>query len=282
MPYKDLMQKHITPLAPIPTGVEPAGHLRDPVRAVLFDVYGTLFISRSGDISLAGREVQTAGRLTSLVQSYDYQGSADELIDAFFQAIQTSHESMRQQGIDYPEVQIDQIWQQVLGASDIETARRFAVEFEMIINPGYPMPHLESVLSALREASTVIGIVSNAQFFTPILFETLLGDVPENIGFDPELIFYSYQYGVAKPSRHLFQLAAKKLQDYGIAPENALYVGNDMLNDMMPAAAEGFQTALFAGDKRSLRLREDDPDCKGLSPDLVITDLRELIKQVLK
>jgi putative hydrolase of the HAD superfamily len=55
-----------------------------------------------------------------------------------------------------------------------------------------------------------------------------------------------------------------------------------MLNDMLPAYAEGFQTALFAGDKRSLRLREDDPRCKNLSPDLVITDLRQLVKQVLK
>jgi hypothetical protein len=37
-------------------------------------------------------------------------------------------------------------------------------------------------------------------------------------------------------------------------------------------------TALFAGDRRSLRLRKDDPSCRLLTPDLVITDLGQLIE----
>ncbi|HMA86080.1 MAG TPA: HAD family hydrolase [Desulfosalsimonadaceae bacterium] len=282
MGHKDLIQKYITPLQPILTDMEPAGHLRAPVKAVLFDVYGTLFVSRSGDISIAKQEAQTGAQLASLIQAYEYPGSADDLIDAFSKAIQSSHEAMRRRGIDYPEVQIDEIWQQVLEASDIEKACRFAVEFEMIVNPGYPMPYLESVLSAFRDSPMVMGIVSNAQFFTPILFQTLLGALPENIGFEANLVLYSYQHGVAKPSRRLFQLAAEELKVHGIAPKETVYVGNDMLNDMLPAYVEGFQTALFAGDKRSLRRREDDPRCQGISPDLVITDLRQLVKQVLK
>ena len=39
----------------------------------------------------------------------------------------------------------------------------------------------------------------------------------------------------------------------------------------------GFKTALFAGDGRSLRPRESDDRCRGLSPDLIVTDLRQLI-----
>ena len=56
-----------------------------------------------------------------------------------------------------------------------------------------------------------------------------------------------------------------------------LYVGNDMLNDIYPAAKAGFKTALFAGDSRSLRLRKDKPKCKYLSADIVITDLIQLL-----
>ena len=179
-------------------------------------------------------------------------------------------------------MQIDEIWHQVVGTSDIEDARRFAVEFEMIVNPSYPMPNLAAALSACKHSPLIMGIVSNAQFFTPILFKTFLGDLPENIGFEAKLVLYSYQHRVAKPSQRLFQLAAEKLQSFGITQKDALYVGNDMLNDIMPASAEGFQTALFAGDKRSLRLRGDDPRCNGLSPDLIIKDLRQLVKQVLK
>ncbi|MBS3759794.1 MAG: HAD family hydrolase, partial [Desulfobacterales bacterium] len=98
----------------------------------------------------------------------------------------------------------------------------------------------------------------------------------EKMGFSPGLIFYSYQYGVAKPSRRLFQLAAGELKKMGIEEEDALYVGNDRLNDILPAKTEGFQTALFAGDKQSLRLREGDSRCTGVIPDLVITALNQL------
>jgi putative hydrolase of the HAD superfamily len=71
-------------------------------------------------------------------------------------------------------------------------------------------------------------------------------------------------------------MAAEKLYSKGIQPVAVLYVGNDMLNDIYPANAIGFQTALFAGDRRSLRLRKDDPRCAALSPDLVVTDLGQL------
>ena len=198
----------------------------------------------------------------------------------FFYSIDSDHQAMRQKGIDSPEVQIDQIWMQVLGTENIEAARRFAIQFEMIVNPGYPMPQMTNVLSVLQNSGMRLGIISNAQFFTPLLFQVLCGDIPENIGFEAGLIFYSYQHGVAKPSRRLFQLAARALKTMGIEPENALYVGNDMLNDMLPATVEGLQTALFAGDKRSLRLREDDPRCEGVTPDLIITDLSQLIRRI--
>jgi len=53
-----------------------------------------------------------------------------------------------------------------------------------------------------------------------------------------------------------------------------------MRNDILPAKKIGFNTALFAGDARSLRMREDDPECIRTSPDLVITDLIQLLEYV--
>jgi putative hydrolase of the HAD superfamily len=66
----------------------------------------------------------------------------------------------------------------------------------------------------------------------------------------------------------------------GISRTSVLYVGNDMRNDILPATKTGFQTALFAGDRRSLRLREDDPQCKNVVPNLVITDLIQILEHV--
>ena len=37
-------------MLPIPTGLEPKGEVGDGIKCILFDIYGTLFISGSGDI----------------------------------------------------------------------------------------------------------------------------------------------------------------------------------------------------------------------------------------
>jgi putative hydrolase of the HAD superfamily len=78
----------------------------------------------------------------------------------------------------------------------------------------------------------------------------------------------------------MFQVAAERLNHMGISVRSALYIGNDMLNDIYPGKQAGFKTGLFAGDARSLRLRENDPKCKDLSVDLVITDLAQLLDYI--
>jgi len=65
-----------------------------------------------------------------------------------------------------------------------------------------------------------------------------------------------------------------------ISAHSVLYIGNDMLNDIYPAKKAGFRTALFAGDARSLRLRENDPKCKDLSADIIITDLIQILDHI--
>ena len=151
---------------------------------------------------------------------------------------------------------------------------------------------VEGIISYMTTFNTIIkerfyvwdifysGIISNAQFYTPFLFKWFLNSEIKELGFDPGLLFYSYQYEVAKPSPALFNMAAEKLYSKGIQPGSVLFVGNDMLNDIYPAHAIGFQTALFAGDRRSLRLRADDSRCADLKPDLVLTDLEQLIQYI--
>ncbi|MEJ2658654.1 MAG: HAD family hydrolase [Desulfobacterales bacterium] len=150
----------------------------------------------------------------------------------------------------------------------------------MIVNPVYPMPNLEKMLSVCRQSNILMGIISNAQFFTPYLFNWFFDSNPEHLGFNPDLIFYSYKTGHAKPSPVMFETAARNLEHIKIPSRSVLYIGNDMLNDIFPAKKTGFKTALFAGDARSLRLREDHPECRNLSPDVVVTDLLQLLKYI--
>lgn len=278
--YKKLMASHVRPCTPVPTSVKSYVNLKSPIRAILFDIYGTLFMSASGDIGSGQKKIMPDVRFTRLLKKYGMPFSAQQASDALFKAIESDHAAKRARGIDYPEIEIDRIWMAVLQFSDIKNARNFAVEYEMIANPVYPMPGLSQTLIALRKKSIPVGIISNAQFFTPHIFDLFCSGFPDAIGFDPDLIFYSYKYGFAKPSFFLFEKAAAALAEKGMTADQVLYVGNDMLNDISTAHAVGFQTCLFAGDQRSLRLRENDPTCETVSPDAVIKELNQLTDMI--
>ena len=280
MGYAKLISEYRQPLSPLPTSMRPGGRLAEPIQCVLFDIYGTLFISGSGDISVAQKMSPAARDLQRLLQKFSIPKSPRDLIEELHLAIEDEHRRLRNDGIDYPEIEIDQIWKQILESDDLDSVRRFAIEYELIVNPVFPMPNLDKTLSACREKNLTMGLISNAQFFTPLLFEWFLHARPEDLGFHSALIFLSYQLRHAKPSLVPFQKAATVMNAMGLSTAASLYVGNDMLNDIYAAKQLGFQTALFAGDKRSLRLRTDEARCSNLSADLVLTDLGQLIDHI--
>lgn len=263
-------------MVPIPTGMQPQGCLPRPPEVILFDVYGTLFISGSGDISIAEKESRNAGTLNALFKKFDIPAPAEEILSRFFARIEKEHTRLKSKGVDFPEVRIEEIWKSVLDIEDSERLMQFVREYEAAVNPVWPMPHAEKIFHHCRSKRMPLGIISNAQFYTAELFSDFFKSGLPALGFDPGLLFYSYAFGYAKPSPFLFQKAAAALAPKKIRPKSVLYIGNDMLNDIYPARNAGFQTALFAGDKRSLRLRNEDERCSHLQPDIVITDLIQL------
>jgi len=276
-----IISKYIKPISPIPTDLHQSGKLDEKIQCVMFDIYGTLFVSGSGDISISKKESKGTWKVEKLLQKFDIRKTPQALLGNLFDEIDKKHEMLRENGIDYPEVEIDQIWMRILGNRNPEEIRAFALEFELIVNPVYPMPHLEKMLSVLKDRNILMGIISNAQFYTPYLFNGFLHSNPKDLGFHPDLTLYSYKFGYAKPSTFMFQIAADRLENRLIPAHSTLFIGNDMLNDIYPAKQLGFKTALFAGDARSLRLRKDDPRCKNLAVDLVITDLGQLLDYIV-
>ncbi len=274
---KDLFEKYLIPLSPLPTHLNQSGKLNKKIKCVLFDIYGTLFISGSGDIGTAKKVSQETDKIEHLLEKFKIKRNAKTLLKKIFDTIEKNHVNLKKKGIDFPEIEIDKIWTLVLDFKNPDIARAFALEFELIVNPVYPMPNLKKVLRELKNRHIILGIISNAQFFTPYLFDWFLKSDLKHLGFEPNLIFFSYKFGHAKPSSFLFEVASLRLKDMNIPTDSVLYVGNDMLNDIYPAQKEGFKTGLFAGDARSLRLRPDEPVCKNLSADIVITDLVQLL-----
>ncbi len=280
MGYAKLASEYTQPLSPLPTSMRPSGRLAEPVHCVLFDIYGTLFISASGDLSIARKTSPEARKLQRLMQKFNINKTPRNLARELYRVIENEHRRLRSDGIDHPEIRIDQIWKQILETDDLDSIRRFAIEYELIVNPVFPMPNLDKTLAACKEQNITLGLISNAQFFTPLLFEWFLHATPEDLGFHSDLIFLSYQLGHAKPSPVLFEKASSVMKTMGLGSAACLYVGNDMLNDIYLAKQIGFQTALFAGDARSLRLRADDARCVNLAADLVLTDLDQLMDHI--
>ncbi|MDR1625233.1 MAG: HAD family hydrolase [Spirochaetia bacterium] len=275
-----LIRRYSPPAFPLPArGSLPAagGASGAGIRAYLFDVYGTLFTSDSGDIGIlasqAGERAED-GRARELLAPFGPGASLPDLARRFSAAVTAEHERLRGKTA-WPEIDVRKIWANILRVPE-EAAAEFSLRFELAVNPVYPMPGLADMLRKLRAAGFPLGLVSNAQFFTPLLFMAFLGGPPDALGFSPDLCVYSFREGEAKPSPGLFRKAAASLAALGIRPEEAVYAGNDMLNDMWAAKQAGFRAALFAGDGRSLRLRGDDPRCAGLKPDFVLRSLADI------
>lgn len=277
-----IIRRLARPLAPEPTGQTPVLPPLTGVRAVLFDVYGTLFISASGDVGATnlrhgGRAFTEAAGLCGLIDPPDGTAAATRLE----QAIEERHQAAHDEGIASPEVEILEVWRDVFDSlcddvPDETVLRRFATVYENLVNPVWSMPGCREMLERLRDDGFLLGLVSNAQFYTLPLFEALLGTTPEELGIRDDLIQVSYRCGRAKPGVFLYEQAAIALAELGVTPAETLMVGNDLLNDVTPAAAVGFRTVLFAGDRRSLRLRQDDDRVAGVEPTAVITELRQL------
>ncbi|MHB8861935.1 MAG: HAD family hydrolase [Pirellulaceae bacterium] len=282
-----ILRKHSHPRKPRPTGWQPVWARLSGIKAVLFDVYGTLFVSSAHSMQLTDQTAAAGAFCAALAAvGRDCPSAGAVGVERLAAIIRAAHEAAHCRGIDHPEVDIQEIWNLtlkslaadgVLEHADMSRTqlRQLAVEFECRTNPVWPMPHASWCLHSLRASGIQIGLISNAQFFTSELFPALLGATPAALGISSQLQFYSYQYGEAKPGTGLHVAARAALAKMHIQPAQTLCIGNDMINDVVPAAQLGFRTALFAGDERSLRWVYSS-EWAHLAPDLVLTDLDQL------
>ena len=271
------------PLEPIETDVAPKLESLDDIRVVVFDVYGTLVVSGSGDVGVAD-ERNKANRVVEAFSAVGFPSPDGELVSQTLRkTITETNAACKSDSCPKPEVDIVDVWRQTLckiGLDDfaIRTADvvRLACEYESRANPTWPMPGAKQLLHQLRSSGLPLGIVSNAQVFTIPLVEDIAGETFQKNGFDLNLCVFSNRFRQAKPGPRMFDVLCGSLQRCGLGPKQAVYVGNDMLNDVWAASQAGLRTAWFAGDQRSCRPRSGDPRCQSLEPDVVLTDLLQL------
>lgn len=278
------------------------------IQVVIFDIYGTLFNywkpefageASKNDALLATfrKTISFFGMEPFLLQMDPAAPAEKTLWDFYHGLIHIKQEMLREKDVLYPEVKIEDVWKAILlmlkrrgyvyphktGGDDDIAARCIAYYYNFHVFRRRLYPGVTDALCALKNAGMKLGILSNAQFYTPIDLTLLLRDQSkgaiEDMGqlFDHDLVFYSYEYNMAKPSQLLFRKLFDALYECHALPAQTLLVGNDLASDIQPAKEAGMKTALFTGDDQCAFLHDLE---KSVAPDLTFPHWDELPRRV--
>jgi len=193
---------------------------KEKIKAVIFDIYGTLLISSSGDIDQASLD---EGNMQKAMEAGGFDlnnckaNVCNFLLDQLQQQIKSQQILLKEQGYPFPDVDIFKVWKAMFEAArekgflkltGNESWADTIMVFELLSNRVYPMPGMKEVLLEIKKLGLPMGIVSNAQFYTPIIMNYFLtGEFSnkQNIDlFDEDLSVFSYKELRAKPDNALF------------------------------------------------------------------------------
>ena len=211
-------------------------------KVLIFDVYGTLLEVGPPPADADGQWTRLWKEILGVMPRL----SRLDFAVACSREVVARHECARGLGIHYPEVSWPAIAQSVVPElCSVPTKQR-----ELFILRQMGTGHttrlfgaLVELLPAFKRKGYLLGIASNAQAYTLTELEWALGTARLDMTiFDPELMFWSYQHGFAKPDPHVFQILTARLEHRGIMPAEALMVGDRQDNDVDPPARFGWQT----------------------------------------
>jgi putative hydrolase of the HAD superfamily len=273
------------------------------IRAVVFDVYGTLINYWRSDMErkegLQSIFLEACGKVSDRFGFTDYlaamnpeEAPAKTLYDLYCGLIALRRDRAQHPGISNPEIKIEEVWSTILlmlkrhgyraenlqGLSG-DLPRQIAYTYNFFSLGRRLYPGVTEALSALRKLSIDLGIVSNAQFYTPIDLTLLIRDQSGghyedfNELFDPDFTLFSFEWGAAKPDPLLFRKLFDALYERRILPQQTVFVGNDLVLDIEPAAAAGMKTAFFSGDRKSAFFHDREGE---IVPDIAFSSFCDL------
>jgi putative hydrolase of the HAD superfamily len=236
------------------------------IRAVAFDVNGTLVEIITEDDK--EQIFRAAGHFLT------YQGidlRRHHVKDLYFQFLKEQKKSSPER---YPEFDAVGIWRRIIDENMTDFTRSLPPEklaqMPLLLAEMYRgisrkklklYPHVRSVLTVLQQHFP-LALVTDAQsaWARGELHKVGL------LGFFPHIVV-SGDYGYRKPDTRLFHHATYAM---GVAPEQTIYIGNDMHRDVYGAREAGMKTVMYDSDQGT-------KSYKDASPDFTITDHRDLL-----
>ena len=137
-----------------------------------------------------------------------------------------------------------------------------------------PVPHAESaaVLEGIKAMGLRIGLISNTGMTPGTAFRRFLEQHKLLHYFD--VLTFSDEVKLAKPSGQIFRMTLDSLH---ARPEQAVHVGDHVINDVQGAKQVGMRTVWIEGFYQ----REDPTDPKT-EPDIAVPDLGQVVGAIEK
>lgn len=259
--------------------------LRD-IQVAIFDVYGTLI--NYWEESFRDEEEKQLFIKDVFKRTAEYFGFSDTLekidpsklpeetlYDFYHGLIAMKHEEGKKGGKTFPEIKIDELWNVILSilinngynlddhlrGSRKDTAMCIAYFYNFFALKRGFFPGVVETLKELKANNIKLGIISNAQFYTPIDLSLFLRDQDDKLVdylelFEQDFVFFSYEYGVAKPTGIFYERLFDALYEHSVLPEQTVFIGNDLLLDVKSAQDVGLKGALFTGKSQSTFLHK--------------------------
>ncbi len=303
-------RKLLWPVAPRPVPPKATPYLKPlrGIRAVTWDVYGTLLTISEGRLLFLhpdplGMEVA----LDKTIHEFNMWNSMSRkpgapweyMFQQYKRLIESSQLAASPRPGEAPEIDSARLWETLierLGKKEFawnedfygnieEFSEKVAWFFHSALQGAAAAPNALAALEHVRAADREQGLVGDGQCFT---LEQLARALRSQ-GPDPELpnlftngcVMLSYQYGVRQPSATLFEASLERLAKRGIEPQEVLHVASGLKEKLAPARKLGMRTALYAGDAASLEATSAEVRDSELRPDRILTDLRQ-IRQIVK
>jgi HAD superfamily hydrolase (TIGR01549 family) len=235
------------------------------LRAVTFDFWSTLVDGTPTPDSAARR----MARLHEHIVGAGHACSVDELREAFQRMLDRVTEEARESLIDVGPPGRWQILARELGITDGTVGFDvFEMAYEDItLNPlAAAMPYVHEAVEAMKRAGYRLGVICN----TGTTGGRTLREVLRRHGLFEyfDVTVFSNEFGVSKPHASIFEHTLAELG--GVAPYEALHVGDLEELDVLGAHRAGMLAALYAPFAESL----------GTEAELVVRDWREFAEQV--
>lgn len=276
------------------------------IRAVLWNVYGTLLAISEGDLKFdIENEFIMGVALEKTIHEFKMWGSMSrkpgqpsEYMKEIYRKVITDLRMASVPGERYPEILAEKAWENIIKKLfqkeyKFDTAfygllpeysKKVAYFFHASLQGTGCYAGAAETMEELAGRNIAQGLLGDGQCFTPTQLARGLARQRSSVSLDIIIPAnrrnLSYSIRGRKPSDNLFQAAIESMGTLGIEASEILHVGSSLTRDIGPAKKWGMKTALFAGDRASLSATGDQLKDPQYRPDAMITEPSQLLSVI--